>query len=63
MDALKHLMNISRIIKNLENSIQKEFPVRINYLSRYSNNLIQVSPLTSIDLEPTPKKLQVTVQN
>lgn len=30
-------------------------PERINYLSRYSNNLIQFSPLTTIDLEPTPK--------
>ena len=61
MDALKLLMNkaehsfLSRVIKNLENSTQKESPDRINYLARYSNNLIQFSPLTTIDLEPTPK--------
>ena len=61
MDALKLLMNsaehhfLSRVIKNLENSTQKESPERINYLSRYSNNLIQFSPLTTINLEPTPQ--------
>ena len=61
MDALKLIMNgsehsfLSRIIKNLDNSCKKESPSYINYLSRYSNNLIQFSPLTTIDLEPTPK--------
>lgn len=51
MDALKQLMNISRLIKNLENSTQKESPERI----RYSNKLIQFSPLTTINLESTPQ--------
>ncbi|MBP5369027.1 MAG: hypothetical protein J6Z01_11300 [Bacteroidales bacterium] len=61
MDALKLLMNrpehsfLTRVIKNMENSTKKDSPERINYLSRYSNNLIQFSPLTTIDLEPTPK--------
>ena len=61
MDALKLIMNgsehsfLSRIIKNLDNSCKKESPSYINYLARYSNNLIQFSPLTTIDLEPTPK--------
>jgi hypothetical protein len=61
MDALKLIMDssehsfLSRVVKNMDKTSKKESPDRINYLSRYSNNLIQFSPLTTIDLEPTPK--------
>jgi len=64
MDALKLLMNrpeysfLMRVIKNMENSTKNESPERINYLSRYSNNMIQFSPLITIDLEPTPKNFK-----
>ncbi len=61
MDALKLIMDSSeysflhRILKNMGKTSIQESPERINYLSRYSNNLIQFSPLTTIDLDPTPK--------
>ena len=35
----------------------------INYLSRYSNNLIAVSPLQSIDIEPTEQSKIRLFQN
>jgi hypothetical protein len=59
LDALRNLFPqkeyefVSQVVSSMPtngkiNSIQD-----INYLSRYSNNLISVSPLQSIDIEPS----------
>ena len=61
LGVLKSLLNsssyraLSEIITSMGKNNSIKSPDRINYLSRYSNNLIQFSPLTTIDLEPTPK--------
>jgi hypothetical protein len=47
----------SRFISKVINSLQRNQSVNsveaVNYLTRYSNNLISVSPLQTIDIEPT----------
>ena len=47
----------SRFISKVINSLQRNQSVNsveaVNYLTRYSNNLISVSPLQTIDLEPS----------
>jgi hypothetical protein len=59
MSALKLLMNNSeytffdKIVRNMGDNLKSTTPDRINYLSRYSNNMIQFSPLQTIDLEPS----------
>lgn len=63
LSVLKPILNSNsfRALSKIVASISKEkleSPERINYLSRYSNNLIQFSPLTTIDLEPTPKNFK-----
>lgn len=61
LSVLKPLLNqnsyhaLSTIVTSMGKNNNLKSPERINYLSRYSNNLIQFSPLTTIDLEPTPK--------
>ncbi len=61
LNALKPLLHhdnykaLSEIVTSMGKNNSLKSPERINYLSRYSNNLIQFSPLTTIDLEPTPK--------
>lgn len=46
-----------RFISKVINSLQKNNSVNsvdaVNYLTRYSNNLIAVSPLQTIDIEPS----------
>lgn len=44
---------ISRTIRTLSANKNIDSVDTINYLSRYSNNLMAVSPLQSIDLAPT----------
>lgn len=64
LSALKPLLNpacykaLCGIVTSMDKNNSLESPERINYLSRYSNNLIQFSPLTTIDLEPTPKNFR-----
>lgn len=61
LNALKPLLHrdsykaLSDIVTSMGKNNSLKSPDRINYLARYSNNLIQFSPLTTIDLEPTPK--------
>jgi len=61
LNALKPLLHrdnykaLSEIVTSMGKNKSLKSPERINYLSRYSNNLIQFSPLTTIDLAPTPK--------
>ena len=61
LNVLKPLLNgnsyraLSEIVTSIGKKKTIESPSYINHLSRYSNNLIQFSPLTTIDLEPTPK--------
>lgn len=59
MSALKLLMDnteytfFDKIVRNMGDNLKSTTPDRINYLSRYSNNMIQFSPLQTIDLEPS----------
>ena len=46
---------ISRVMGSIEKNNSINSVDVVNYLSRYSNNLIAVSPLQSIDIEPTDK--------
>ena len=58
LSALKILMNDSeyiffnKIVRNMGKNLQNSNSERINYLSRYSNNMIQFSPLQTIELKP-----------
>lgn len=47
----KEYQYVSRVLKNMEKTIKTVGDV--DYLSRYSNNMILVSPLKSIDVEAT----------
>ena len=44
---------VSRVVTNMKQNGNVNSIADINYLSRYSNNLIAFSPLQSIDLAPT----------
>lgn len=46
---------ISRAVNSLKRNGSVDSVEAVDYLSRYSNNLITVTPLQSIDIEPTPK--------
>ena len=51
----KEYQFISRTIRSLSSNKSISSIETINYLSRYSNNLMTVSQLQGIDLEPTEK--------
>ena len=59
LEALHGLMSqkqckfITDVVRSMPSSHQINSAQDVNYLSRYSNNLISVSPLQSIDIEPT----------
>lgn len=44
---------ISKVINSLQRNKSVNSVEAVNYLTRYSNNLIAVSPLQTIDIEPT----------
>lgn len=44
---------IARVVSSMKKNQTVNSTEAINYLSRYSNNLIAVSPLQTIDIEPT----------
>ncbi len=44
---------ISKVINSLQRNQSVNSVETVNYLTRYSNNLIAVSPLQTIDIEPT----------
>ena len=47
----KEYRYVSKTLKNMEKTIKTVGEV--DYLSRYSNNMIQVSPLKTVDVEAT----------
>lgn len=49
----KEFRFISRVINSLQRNQSVNSVEAVNYLTRYSNNLIAVSPLQTIDLEPS----------
>lgn len=44
---------VSRVVISMKRNQTVNSTEAINYLTRYSNNLISVSPLQAIDVEPT----------
>lgn len=44
---------ISKVINSLQRNQSVNSVEAVNYLTRYSNNLITVSPLQTIDIEPS----------
>ncbi len=67
--ALKYLFPktkyefISRAVRGLPNNNSIKSKRDIDYLSRYSNNLITFSPLQTINLEPTEENKQWLFEN
>lgn len=59
LDALKGLFPqkeyefVSRVVSSMPTNRSINSVNAINYLTRYSNNLIAISPLQSIDITPT----------
>ena len=59
LDALQGLFPqkeyefVSRVVRAMPTNSRINSVEAINYLTRYSNNLVSVSPLQSIDLAPT----------
>ena len=69
LDALRNLFSqkeyefVSQVVSSMPNNGKIKNVNDINYLSRYSNNLIAVSPLQSIDIEPTEQSKIRLFQN
>ena len=69
LDALRHLFPQSRYeyLRKVMMSLSKSQAIGsegdISYLSRYSNNLVSVSPLQTIDIEPTKKSCEWLYRN
>ena len=69
LDALRNLFPqkeyefISQVVSSMPTKGKIKNVNDINYLSRYSNNLIAVSPLQSIDIEPTEQSKIRLFQN
>lgn len=69
LDALRGLFPqkeyefVSKVVRSMHTSGKFNNVNDINYLSRYSNNLIAVSPLQSIDIEPTEQSKNRLFQN
>lgn len=69
LDALRGLFPqkeyefVSQVVSSMPTSGKINSVKDINYLSRYSNNLITVSPLQSIDIEPTEQSKVLLFQN
>lgn len=59
LNALQNLFSgkeydyLSRIVYSIQRNQTVRSTDAINYLSRYSNNLIAISPLQTIDIKPT----------
>ena len=69
LDALRNLFSqkeyefVSQVVSSMPTNGKIKTINDINYLSRYSNNLIAVSPLQSIDIEPTEQSKTRLFQN
>lgn len=59
----KELEFIRRTITNLRNNRYVNSIETIDYLTRYSNNLITFSPLQCLDLEPTQRNIERIYKN
>lgn len=57
----KEFVFVSRTLAEMKKNVQTE--QEVSYLSRYSNNLITVSPLQSIDMDNTPKNREWLYHN
>lgn len=49
---------VTRVVNSMKRNQTVNSPDAINYLSRYSNNLITVSPLQTIDVKPTRQSIE-----
>lgn len=69
LNALKGLFSekecqfVSSVITSLKRNQSINSVDAINYLTRYSNNLITVSPLQSIDIAPTEQNKEWLFKN
>lgn len=69
LDALRGLFPqkeyefVSQVVSSMPTNGKINNVQDINYLTRYSNNLIAVSPLQSIDIEPTEQSKARLFQN
>lgn len=69
LDVLKNLFSekehrfVSRVIGSLRKNRSISSADAVNYLSRYSNNLISVSPLQSIDITPSEQNKEWLYKN
>ena len=54
---------VSRVVRQMQRKGEVKSVNTINYLSRYSNNLIAFSPLQSVDVEPTEKSMDWLFRN
>ena len=69
LDVLKSLFPekehrfVSRVIGSLSKNRSISSADAVNYLSRYSNNLIAVSPLQSIDITPSEQNKEWLYRN
>ena len=57
----KEFIFVSRTLADMRKNVKTE--KEINYLSRYSNNLITISPLQSIDMDDTQKNREWLYRN
>lgn len=69
ISALKGLFseNQHKFLSKVVSSIKRNGTIKdikdINYLTRYSNNLLSISPLQSVDLKPTNKNKDLLYRN
>ena len=69
LDALRGLFPqkeyefVSQVVTSMPTDGSVNSVAAINYLTRYSNNLIAVSPLQTIDIEPTEQSKNRLFQN
>ena len=54
---------VSRVVSQMKRKKRITTAEEVNYLSRYSNNLIAFSPLQSIDVAPTEKSKEWLFKN
>ena len=60
---LKKYKVLSSIISNLKRNQSIKSESEIDYLSRYSNNMITLSPLKKIDMDPTKNNKDLLFKN
>ena len=69
LNALQSLLSgneyrsLSRVVNSMQRNQTVNSPEAINYLTRYSNNLIAISPLQTIDVEPTKQSKDKLFKN